>query len=88
MDTDLTVGNILAFAQLAVGMDIENNLTFSPMPCYGVSYGVYQLSDGLPLHHNVEIRVDTGELAYLHPQSGHAVVHPFLVRQAPLPEKQ
>ena len=39
VDTDLTVGNILAFAQLAVGMDIENNLTFSPMPCYGVSYG-------------------------------------------------
>lgn len=39
VDTDLTVGNILAFAQLAVGMDIENNVAFSPMPCYGVSYG-------------------------------------------------
>ena len=38
VSTDLTVGNILAFAQLAVGMDTENNVTFNSMPCYGVMY--------------------------------------------------
>ena len=38
VDTDLTVGNILAFAQLAVGMDAENNVTFTSMPYYGVMY--------------------------------------------------
>lgn len=38
VDTDLTVGNILAFAQLAVGMDVENGVKFVPMPCYGVMY--------------------------------------------------
>ena len=36
--TDLTVGNILAFAQLAVGMDAEKGVTFNSMPCYGVMY--------------------------------------------------
>ena len=39
VDTDLTVGNILAFAQLAVGMDVENGVDFVSMPYYGVSYG-------------------------------------------------
>lgn len=39
VDTDLAVGNILAFAQLAIGMDVENGVKFVPMPCYGVSYG-------------------------------------------------
>lgn len=38
VDTDLTVGNILAFAQLAIGMDTENNVTFTAMPYYGVMY--------------------------------------------------
>ena len=38
VETDLTVGNILAFAQLAIGMDAENNVTFSSMPYYGVMY--------------------------------------------------
>ena len=39
VDTDLTVGNILAFAQLAIGMDVENGVNFVSMPCYMVSYG-------------------------------------------------
>ena len=30
--TDLTVGNILAFAQLAIGMDPESDVKFSTMP--------------------------------------------------------
>ena len=38
VDTDLTVGNILAFAQLAIGMDAENNVVFSAMPYYDVMY--------------------------------------------------
>lgn len=38
VDTDLTVGNILAFAQLAVGMDADKNVKFSSMPCYNVMY--------------------------------------------------
>lgn len=38
VETDLTVGNILAFAQLAVGMDVENSVKFDSMPCYLVSY--------------------------------------------------
>lgn len=36
--TDLSVGNILAFAQLAVGMDVENNVKFSSMPFDNVTY--------------------------------------------------
>lgn len=38
VNTDLTVGNILAFAQLAIGMDVENGVKFVPMPCYNVMY--------------------------------------------------
>lgn len=38
VDTDLTVGNILAFAQLAAGMDVENNVEFVSMPFYNVMY--------------------------------------------------
>lgn len=38
VDTDLSVGNILAFAQLAVGMNVDSGIKFVPMPCYGVSY--------------------------------------------------
>ena len=38
VDTDLTVGNILAFAQLAIGMDVENNVKFVSMPYDNVSY--------------------------------------------------
>ena len=38
VETDLTVGNILAFAQLAIGMDTENDVTFTAMPYYGVMY--------------------------------------------------
>ena len=43
VDTDLTVGNILAFAQLAVGMDVESGVKFVPMPCYGVMYDTASL---------------------------------------------
>ena len=43
VDTDLTVGNILAFAQLAVGMDAENGVKFDSMPCYGVMYDTASL---------------------------------------------
>ena len=32
VNTDLTLGNILAFAQLAVGMDTEQNVKFAAMP--------------------------------------------------------
>ena len=39
VDTDLTIGNILAFAQLAVGMDTENSVKLVPMPFYNVRYG-------------------------------------------------
>lgn len=38
VDTDLTVGNILAFAQLAVGMDVGNNVNFVSMPFDNTSY--------------------------------------------------
>ena len=38
VETDLTVGNILAFAQLAVGMDAENNVKFLSMPFDNTSY--------------------------------------------------
>ncbi len=38
VETDLSVGNILAFAQLAIGMDAESGVKFSSMPCYGVMY--------------------------------------------------
>ncbi len=32
VETDLTIGNILAFAQMAAGMDTENDVTFVTMP--------------------------------------------------------
>ena len=38
VDTDLSVGNILAFAQLAIGMDTENDVKFEAMPYYNVTY--------------------------------------------------
>ncbi len=38
VDTDLTVGNILAFAQLAAGMDTEKDLNFVSMPFDNVAY--------------------------------------------------
>ena len=38
VSTDLTVGNILAFAQLAVGMDAESDVSFTVMPYYNVMY--------------------------------------------------
>ena len=39
VDTDLTVGNILAFAQLAAGMEVEDSVKFVSMPFYNVRYG-------------------------------------------------
>lgn len=39
VDTDLSVGNILAFAELAVGMDPDEDVTIVSMPWTGVSYG-------------------------------------------------
>ena len=38
VSTDLSVGNILAFAQLAIGMNVEENVTFVSLPWTGVSY--------------------------------------------------
>lgn len=38
VSTDLTVGNILAFAQLAVGMEVEENVRFVSMPFDNTSY--------------------------------------------------
>ena len=38
VDTDLSVGNILAFAQLSVGMNVDADVKFAPMPCTLVSY--------------------------------------------------
>lgn len=38
VSTDLTLGNILAFAQLAVGMDAEKGVRFRSMPYDNVSY--------------------------------------------------
>lgn len=38
VETDLSVGNILAFAQLAIGMDAENDVKFDTMPYYNVTY--------------------------------------------------
>ena len=36
--TDLSIGNLLAFAQLAVGMDTEEDVNFTTMPYTGVYY--------------------------------------------------
>ena len=38
VETDLTMGNILAFAQLASGMDTENDVTFLTMPWTDAHY--------------------------------------------------
>ena len=38
VSTDLTIGNILAFAELAVGMDTENDINFVSMPFNNVFY--------------------------------------------------
>ena len=38
VDTDLSVGNILAFAQLAIGMDPDEDVTIASMPWSGVWY--------------------------------------------------
>ena len=48
VSTDLSLGNLLAFAQLAVGMDAENDVTFVTMPWVDARYpGVSMiLNDG------------------------------------------
>ena len=38
VSTDLTVGNILAFAQLAIGMDLQEGIRFSTVPYSAVFY--------------------------------------------------
>lgn len=38
VDTDLSIGNILAFAQLAAGTDAENDVTFVTMPWTNANY--------------------------------------------------
>ena len=38
VSTDLSIGNLLAFAQLAVGMDAENDVTFVTMPWTNANY--------------------------------------------------
>ena len=38
VETDLSIGNILAFAQLAAGMDTENNVNFVTMPWVDAKY--------------------------------------------------
>ena len=38
VNTDLSIGNLLAFAQLAVGMDVEEDVSMVSMPWTGVSY--------------------------------------------------
>ena len=38
VNTDLSIGNILAFAQLAAGMDVENNVAFVTMPWVDARY--------------------------------------------------
>lgn len=38
VSTDLTVGNILAFAQLTIGMDLQTGIQFNTVPYLGVSY--------------------------------------------------
>ena len=38
VDTDLSVGNILAFAQLAIGIDPDQDVTMESMPWIGASY--------------------------------------------------
>lgn len=38
VNTDLSIGNLLAFAELAVGMDVENDMRLVSLPYTGVSY--------------------------------------------------
>ncbi len=73
--TDLSVGNLLAFAQLAVGMDTENDVAFSTMPYTGVYYNgasmvvanqsamLELLNDGLNPYQD-EIRASDLQLMY------------------------
>jgi len=38
VNTDLTIGNLLAFAQLAIGIDLQTGIHFETVPNAGVSY--------------------------------------------------
>lgn len=38
VNTDLTIGNLLAFAQLAVGIDLKTDIRFETVPNVGTSY--------------------------------------------------
>lgn len=93
VDTDLTVGNILAFAQLAVGMDTENGVTFVSMPFYNVSYGgaalacaqeeelLKVLNDGIDPYLN-EIRSSDLQLMYKRSGGGFGVTNGTLADPA------
>lgn len=102
VDTDLTVGNILAFAQLAVGMDAENDVNFVSMPCTLVSYGgaslatanqdelLELLNDGINPYQD-EIKASDLQLMYRKKGGGFGVTNAVLadpaVGRSPSPSK-
>lgn len=65
VDTDLSVGNILAFAQLAIGMDVENNVKFVSMPWTGTSY--HGASMVLPIEDELLALLNDGFNPYVSP---------------------
>ena len=43
--------------------------------------GVHQFPDSLPLHQDIEVRVDSSKVAHLLLQGGHSLFHPLLLWQ-------
>lgn len=93
VNTDLAVGNILAFAQLAVGMDVENEVTFVSMPYNNVSYDkaalvcarekelLELLNDGINPYLD-EIKSSDLQLMYRKPGGGFGVTNAALADPA------
>ena len=73
---------LLVDMQVLIGVvivHVEGDLKLHP------SHGVNQAADGLPLHHNIEVRVDAGEAADLFFQGGHTLFEPLVLTQRFVP---
>ena len=93
VSTDLSIGNILAFAELAVGMDPENDVTFNTMPYANAPYNGASmvtavesellpiLNDGLNPYQN-EIQSSDLQLMYKKSGGGYGVTNATLADAA------
>ena len=74
----LTVARLLMDVQILIGVvvvHVKGDIKVH------AAQSVHQVADGLPLHQNIEVRCDAGDLGHLLPQGLHALSHPLTLGQ-------